>query len=438
MCLIVHCPKDIELPESLALRSFNNNPHGWGVMYAKNGKVLTARGLGVADYLDTLDRLKDEDFVVHTRVATHGDINIANTHPFKVTKNVYMMHNGIISNYKVINPRMSDSWHFAKWLAPIVNGGEILDDKDFIDVIGRRIGKGNKIVLLRGDGKVFIVNEDQGVEYKNMWLSNDYSIWAPPPMSKREKRKLRKQQGNVCAIDDTKTTTRQAMEDIVKDIDQGSLYELCETLQKLSPRYYGLNRVEAEYLGEYYSLLESNKTLMSAESNDFYRLCNEVKQNMQADGLTREQVDNNFKTACVIAGIDPNDDLLGNGDDSPGNIMVPLSKVFSEEKKEDATKTILRSMQESTAQTTTPVTKAVTSTSTYTTTYKPYISKEDSEALLLAADRCGIFTDKLGDEENAFWNDRLKDWSIPVVGQAQASAPSESKPKEEEAQPVSA
>jgi len=115
MCVIVDLPKGITLSYSSLEVCYDNNPHGWGIMAVIGGKMVVEKKLSDFNSFKAAWRQfpANVERAIHFRWATHGDRNDDNCHPFEVTPDLYMMHNGIIRTVEIDN-KMSDTWHFAK------------------------------------------------------------------------------------------------------------------------------------------------------------------------------------------------------------------------------------------------------------------------------------------------------------------------------------
>ena len=73
-----------------------------------------------AGRIDNLERsilesdldLNGNPFILHTRWATHGEVNDCNSHPhWDCKKNIFLVHNGIIENYKELKRQLIEEGH---------------------------------------------------------------------------------------------------------------------------------------------------------------------------------------------------------------------------------------------------------------------------------------------------------------------------------------
>ena len=184
MCLIIYNSNGSKVPEHHIRTAHENNPHGFGIMWAQNGEVKTHRALLDADEIvDIMNDMEGIPYVVHFRYRTRGPISKDMAHPFKVLSkkndghDLFMMHNGTFMFLKA-DEEESDSAKFAKHLrgALRVYGSDSLFDKAQLSRMANRVGAVNKLVFLRGDGKIALVNKNAGWQDGALWYSNTYSL----------------------------------------------------------------------------------------------------------------------------------------------------------------------------------------------------------------------------------------------------------------------
>lgn len=183
MCLMIQHSKDTILSEELIYDIYRKNSDGFGVMWGDGDKVHVLKLLGNAKEINDLynEHVKGKDCVIHFRMMTHGDINYDNCHPYMITENVWMAHNGILSTGNDADVAKSDTWHYINdFLRPLVKsyGEEILFDPIMQKFIEEHIGSTNKFGIVHRDGRVAILNRKSGVEHMNAWFSNTYA-WSP-------------------------------------------------------------------------------------------------------------------------------------------------------------------------------------------------------------------------------------------------------------------
>lgn len=186
MCVIAIKRMGVKMPDEKTLKTmWTNNPHGAGIMYARDGKVYIDKGYmdwtSFIGRIESLGDVTDTALVMHFRIATHGGVIPGNTHPFPVSENVDALsklrqacklgvaHNGIIP----IEPRagISDTMEYiATELAPLAKQNpKFYTDKNVLEEIGKRIE--SKIAILDGQGNIAyygdFITETDGMIYSN-------------------------------------------------------------------------------------------------------------------------------------------------------------------------------------------------------------------------------------------------------------------------------
>jgi hypothetical protein len=195
MCLIILSTKGEQINDDKILNAFLNNPDSWGLAWAKEGKLHMAKGFGYDSLIKAYREAAGLPHMLHFRWATSGKINTANAHPFDLG-GVAFMHNGML-NVAIENRNMSDTWHYAQLLKPIlVQYPEALGNPNFLKEVGESIGIGNKFTFLEADGTFAIVNEKAGKWLTpGIWVSNIHSLESPYVTPTGIRRKGRKGKG---------------------------------------------------------------------------------------------------------------------------------------------------------------------------------------------------------------------------------------------------
>jgi hypothetical protein len=126
MCVIVYKPKGISLDAEALQDCYTSNPDGLGYMYQPNGngRVRICKGMEFGHLVDEVTALEG-DVVLHFRLATHGEVNEANCHPFAITHDHDLLgteecevraaiaHNGIMQKWAVRESEWSDTARFV-------------------------------------------------------------------------------------------------------------------------------------------------------------------------------------------------------------------------------------------------------------------------------------------------------------------------------------
>jgi predicted glutamine amidotransferase len=122
-----------------------SNDDGAGMLYIDNGKLAVFKqpnhdGFNVAgrdfdnfvneyDRVYTMSKASNNPVLIHFRIATHG-LDPAYLHPFLVSDNVGLIHNGIIYGYGTRD--VSDTAEFAQELATLPKS--MTADVKFLDI----------------------------------------------------------------------------------------------------------------------------------------------------------------------------------------------------------------------------------------------------------------------------------------------------------------
>lgn len=181
MCLIaVQKAGDVMFSRQEMRNSWENNSDGAGYMYVVDGRVVirkpffTFRDLRRAYAGDFQKHGKDSPFVVHYRWTTHGLEDKCNTHPHRVPTaeggSIGMVHNGVIT-IESDDQTKSDTVMFARKC--LASKPEIvLMSGTYAKLVGEAITSSNKLVLLAGDKRISIINENVGHWKGSRWYSN--------------------------------------------------------------------------------------------------------------------------------------------------------------------------------------------------------------------------------------------------------------------------
>lgn len=190
MCQIAYAPRKEMLTLEMLEASMDNNPHGFGIAYARDNRLWYCKKLADFPVFKTaFDRVpEDSPLAIHFRWATHGDKGKDNIHPFEVLSvlqgdpmDLCMAHNGTVGSIHESGSNKSDTLMYVeKILRPILKKHpELILDPAFQLLLARDIGGHNKFMFLRGDGQAVFINKKAGhipKEQPDSWWANDYSF----------------------------------------------------------------------------------------------------------------------------------------------------------------------------------------------------------------------------------------------------------------------
>lgn len=189
MCILIHQPKDACFSSEQLADFYSRNPDGFGAIVKNGSSVEVIKSIGTLAEIEDLyySQVACYEAVIHFRMKTHGEIDIANCHPYEVVPGIWMAHNGILSTGNAKDPKMSDTWHYIQdYLKPLLQAHpDLMKDEAFLKLVGGHIGSNNKFAFMNQDGDVGIVNKTAGYTYWDLandkldvWYSNTYA-WSP-------------------------------------------------------------------------------------------------------------------------------------------------------------------------------------------------------------------------------------------------------------------
>ena len=156
-------------------RAAKNNPDGAGYAYVDDfGVVQMVKAASYEEIKEQMSADLDNfyertSFLIHFRIATHGSVCGANSHPFRLSHGGVMIHNGILS-IKGLPKGVSDSKYFANNVLSKLPQNWYRTPH-WTDYMEQCIGTHNKIVCLYPDG-FRILNEQGGIWKEGIWYSN--------------------------------------------------------------------------------------------------------------------------------------------------------------------------------------------------------------------------------------------------------------------------
>jgi len=186
MCLMAVAPRKLAIPRDYLQNAFDHNSDGWGIMYAKDGHVITVKEkAGMDQFYTAWDAIPDNVRVgVHFRFGTSGPKNSVSCHPFPVLQkargdvmDLWLMHNGVLRHLHG-DKDASDTMQYVERIASQLKlCPALLKNQAWREDQEEILGSPNKVVFLEGNGRWHFLNYDQGKRYESgVWYSNEYSL----------------------------------------------------------------------------------------------------------------------------------------------------------------------------------------------------------------------------------------------------------------------
>ncbi|MWV62337.1 hypothetical protein DCO58_04770 [Helicobacter saguini] len=187
MCVAILKPKGKDISDKQLELGYEANSHGAGFAYSFENRLVVKKGyFDIDEFIKEIRAVQEScdnpTMIIHFRLASHGVINVQNCHPFNVSENLAVIHNGIMpqpfSTMASRNSTHSDTYYFVeKYLKALYakDSKFFLDSNVMVDIAKQieRKGRGNKLCFLDNAGEYSIINENLGFFENGVWFSND-------------------------------------------------------------------------------------------------------------------------------------------------------------------------------------------------------------------------------------------------------------------------
>jgi hypothetical protein len=175
VCIIIQRPVGVTIPEWRLEAAMRQNPDGWGLMWAEEGRVRHLKGVAMADFLPAYRDLGDYSLGIHFRWRTHGKYDAVNAHPYEVLNveqhgdDLMLMHNGVFMVPET-NAAMSDTWHWIEEIRPFLEDDiSLINTPEFWTILKDDL-VGSRLLLLDSSGQFLRIGdwkEFEGCHYSN-------------------------------------------------------------------------------------------------------------------------------------------------------------------------------------------------------------------------------------------------------------------------------
>jgi hypothetical protein len=180
MCVIVAKSENVDLQNKDIIQAIKTNPDGYGIVILDDNHFSLVKSTINGNIFKDLAKTKNKKAWIHFRFATHGKVTIDNVHPFFICGRYYVMHNGIVSQFPLVEPERSDTYNYCTYcLAPILEKNPALFGTGTLaELVKATAGNGSKWIII---DTVSRQSQEIGdfMDFKGMRVSNTYSFGAP-------------------------------------------------------------------------------------------------------------------------------------------------------------------------------------------------------------------------------------------------------------------
>lgn len=185
MCIAIYKPAGKVIEEDVLKTCATNNKDGCGFAYINTDHLGVKRikvkktmdfEIFIRQYKRACKNNPDSPFLIHFRIATHGEVSKFNCHPFVVDEDVVFVHNGMISDVAK-DTRKSDTQMFNEEILKGLHPEDLVYNNTIKRLLEEFIGWNSKLIFMNIDGDIQICNEKKGNWEDGCWYSN--TSWKP-------------------------------------------------------------------------------------------------------------------------------------------------------------------------------------------------------------------------------------------------------------------
>lgn len=194
MCILVYKPAGVKLPaKNIIQNCYKNNPDGCGMMWVENNEVKIDKGLyDFETFYSKLLEHEDKNLIFHCRIKTHGEIKAENCHPFKITEEFALAHNGIL--HVQCYQGMTDSESFGIDYMGHLTREDLFNEKIQKILNEIVVANSSKVAVMTNKDEVILFNpkgfiEENGVFFSNGTFRYCYEYYSAQTYAQKQKLK---------------------------------------------------------------------------------------------------------------------------------------------------------------------------------------------------------------------------------------------------------
>lgn len=183
MCLAIAKPAGKSVPDVILRNAYFGNNDSIGIGYFDSAgtqrihRYVEPNTTRFQRAMDIVGGLDGVDAIIHFRYSTHGENADHNCHPFPMTGDAMIAHNGIISGYSCPRNKWSDTrLYLDNILMPLCRKEGVATILKYLDDIACGDVSPGKLVALHRNGEFHFANEKAGVWKDGVWYSNSFSF----------------------------------------------------------------------------------------------------------------------------------------------------------------------------------------------------------------------------------------------------------------------